>query len=473
MRPLAQRTLAIGLSLFLGLLPVWEAVAGRAPVDVVAFDSGTRVVREIAEALTGTGRSILESYPRGSKIFLGLISLLPERARITAIEWGMRHSLGHAAGRADEVSIATLAEWCVSQYPGTERYPAIVLGSPNGAVAHIASLLGAPFLTTSFGLAFRHPLEGSNLDMSLPIDPDDLAGYQRTCRVVAERIVAGNAGSGYEIICHYDPIHDRSIVQTVAFIRIKLRDLPACYRVFIRDRLASNGALLLIDCGYSWPQFALGDRTFLQIGGLGAIAPTEYLERWSIDAPREIRRESEWGCPESFAVAVGLYAETNDIRLVTISRDHPAEYSLLAYDAYRACDEVRSDAILIDCFNHQNPNTNITAGIPGLWLPFNTADGVALVERALQDKTFDTIYFAPLPSFARSPDTVSLDVWAELLVSHGALEWMGVRPDMYPADPLAPYRLVHDMASLRAASERAMPLRLSIEEFEALLPAAR
>ena len=468
MRSLAQRTIATGFSLFLGLLPVWEAVAGQAPVDVVAFDSGTRVVREIAETLTGTGRSILESYPHGSKIFLGLISLLPERARIAAIEWGMRRSLGYDAVRADDVSIDALAAWCVAQYPGTERYPVIVLGSPNGAVAHLASLLGAPFLTTSFGLAFRHPAIHSE------IDPDDLSGYQRTCQIVTERIVAGNADSGsdYEMICHYDPIHDRSMVQAAAFIRIKLRDLPACYRGFIRDRLARDGTLLLVDCTYSWPQIPIGERVFLQIGGLGAIAPAEYLQRWPANEPIELRRESEWGCPEAFASAVRSCAEANGIRLVTIARDHPAEYSLLAYAAYQMCDGVRKDTILIDCFNHQNPNTNITAGIPGLWLPFNTADGLTLVERALRDRTFDTIYFAPLPSFARSPDTVSLDVWAEFLASHGVLEWVGVRPDMYPADPLAPYRLVHDMASLCATSKLAAPLRLWIGQLETLLSSA-
>jgi len=440
----------------------WNASAAgrdRDAVGVVPFDSGTRVVREVAEVLGGDGRSILEAYPRGSEVFLGLVSLLPERVRIAAIEWGMRRSVGHAAERADDVSVDALAEGCVAQYPGADRYPVIMMGSPNGAVAHLAALLRAPFLTTSFGLTFRHA----------PIDPDDLASYLETSVAAAERIVAGNPDEGYEIVCHYDPHHDRSMVQAADFLRVKLHALPDVYREFIRDRLAPDGTLVLIDCAYSWPQIALGERIFLQIGGLGAIEARDYLERWLPDAPAETRRESEWGCPEGFAVSVTDYAAECGTSLVEVSRDHPADYSLLAYNVYLACEGVRSDTILIDCFNHQNPRTNLATGIPALWLPFNTADGLDLVERALRDKTPDTIFFAPLPSFARSPDTVPLETWAELLSPYGPIEWIGVRPRSYPADPLAPYRFVRDMATLRDTFALKPSLYLPIEELATIL----
>ena len=451
--------LALGMVLIMSILPTPTVCASDADVGVVAFDSGTRVVREAAEALTGRGRSILESYPRGSEIFLGIVSLLPERARIAAIEWGMRLSLGDNPDRAAEVSVDALAEWCVAQYPGDERYPIIMLGSPNGAVAHLASLLGAPFLTTSFGLTFRHPT----------IDPNDFAAYRRSCQTVAEKVIAGNQDGNFEVICHYDPIHDRSMVRVADFIRIKLLHLPASYRAFIRDRLTPDGVLVLVNCTYSWPQILLDQGIFLQIGGLGAIEPSEYLERYESDNVAEMRRESEWGCPEAFADAVVRYAESGGIRLLEIKRDHPAEYSLLAYAAYLACDNVRSETLLIDSFNHLNPRTNIETGIPGLWLPFNTADGLALVERALYNRTIDTVHFAPLPSFAQSADTVSLDAWTELVSPHSSLEWIGIRPDKYPSDPLAPFRFVRDMALLRDTLQQPAPLQLPLETLETLL----
>ena len=434
-------------------------VAASADVGVVPFDSGTRVVREVAEALTGQGRSILEAYPWGSNIFLGLISLLPESARISAIEWGMRVSLGSSPDRAGDVSIDDLARWCVAQYPEDVRYPVIVVGSPNGAVAHLASLLRAPFLTTSFGLAFRHST----------IDPNDVDAYRRTSSAVAERIRAANPGDGYEIVCHVDPLHDRSMVRVADFVRIKLLDVPEPYRLFVEEHLAPGGTIVLINCTYSWPQVPLASDVFLQVGGLGAVDPDEYADRWPIEEAAELRRESEWGCPQAFADAVVDYATAAGIRVIEIERDHPAEYSRLVYDAYLACDNVRSDAVMIDCFNHLNPRTNLVTGIPGLWLPFNTRDALDLVDRALTNKNLSTLYASPLPSFARSPDTAALSDWVGAIAPLGSLKWIGILPVKYPADPLSPYRFVRDMARLRDVLALDVPLHLSIDALASLL----
>jgi len=445
-------------SLALALIGAAIPAVGR-PVDVVPFDSGTRVVREVAEALSGRGRSILESYPRGSEIFLGLVSLLPERTRIAAIEWGMRLSLGCNAGRAADVSVEDLAAWCTAQYPGSQPVPAIVLGSPNGGVAHLAALLGAPFLTTSFGLAFRHPA----------IEPEDIGAYRRTSASAAAAILDANAGEDIEIVCHYDPIHDRSMVQYVDFVRVKLRGLPLCYRDFIRERLAPDGILVLVDCCYEWPQIELDQGIFLQVGGLGAIDPAEYFERWKVDGPVRMRAESEWGCPSSFAIALSSFAAENGLELLEIERADPSGFSRLAYDAYLACDGVRSDRLLIDSFNHLNPRTNLETGIPGFWLPFNTADGLDVVDEILRAAGVDTVFLAPLPSFVQSRDTVSLSEWEGRISPWAKLEWIGVNPNLYPADPLAPYRFARDAANLRETLGRSTPLHLDVEAFRRLV----
>ena len=427
---------------------------------VVPFDSGTRVVREVAEALTGEGRSILESYPWGSRLFLGLLSLCPENVRITGIEWGMRLSLGFDVDKAGELDVRDLAQWCVDQYPDDGQLcDAIVIGAPNGAVAHLAALLGAPFLTTSFGLVFRHET----------IDPEDVLSYRESAQKLAGTILASNDSFDFEIICHYDPIHDRSMVKFVDFLRIKLHELPDVYQDFIRERLAPDGKLILIDCAYTWPQYALSDRVFLQVGGLGAIAPEAFLAAWPIESPIEVRRESEWGCPEAFADAVTAHASDQEIGLVEISFDHPTGYSQLAYDAYLACPNVRPHTLLIDCFNHQNPRTNLETGIPSLWLPFNTQEGLSWVKEVLTETQLDTIHFTMLPSFAQSPDTAPLDAWIDLLGAYGSLDLVGIRLDRFPADPLAPYRFSRDMRMLREDFRVRTPLQLSLNAFEALL----
>jgi len=428
-------------------------------VDVVSFDSGTRVVREVAEALTGAGRSILECYPPVSRIFLGLVSLLPERARVAVIDWGMRLSLGETLDRASEVSVDDLAEWCVSQYPRRDAgYPAILIGSPNGAVAHLAALLGAPFLTTSFGLAFRHET----------IEADDSDAYTALAAAAADRIVASNREPGFEVVCHYDPIHDRSVVKVASFLRIKLHEIPASYEAFIRDTLAPGGKLILIDCEYAWPQIPLGERVFLQVGGLGGVPPEAYLADRSVDSP-VLRRESEWGCPTPFAEAARTLGNECGFPLREIRFAHPSDYSALVYRAYLRCDDVRPDMLLIDTFNHQNPRTNLETGVPALWLPFNTLDTLDVVERTLSGAKLERILLAPLPSFAEADDTVPLKTLEETLLPYGPVELIGVRADRFPADPLGPFRLARDLRELRRTLALPVPLRLEPGDLESLL----
>jgi len=259
----------------------------------------------------------------------------------------------------------------------------------------------------------------------------------------------------------------------VDFVRVKLLELPDRYREFIDRHLAPGGKLIIVDCTYRWPQYELDKRAYLQVGGLGAVSPDTYLERWPFELGVSIRRESEWGCPETFAAAAVSYAAEKGIDTVTISFDHPFDYSLLAYQAYLACGGVRGRSLLIDCFNHINPRTNIQTGIPALWLPFNTVEGLALVEEALGEEPLDWIGFAPLPSFAESPDTVPLEEWIDLLSRYGKVELLGIDPGRFPVDPLAPFRFVDRMKGLRDELGLDRPLRLDVEVLRELVSTFR
>lgn len=456
-----RRLEAVALALLCPLI-AWSptAVAAQTAVTVVDFDSGTRVVREVAEALTGQGKSILECYPPGSKLFLWLLSLLPENLRIVGIEWGMSLSVGDKPEELSGFDVRSLSEWCASQYPNTDHgYKAIIVGSPNGGIAHLAALLRAPFLTTSFGLAFRHP----------PINPDELEAYYESGSKVAATILSNNPDERIEVVNHYDPLHDRSLVKYISCIRIKLLELPTAYQEFILKNLAPNGKIILIDCSYPWPQYVVGEHSFLQIGGLGGISPQEYLERFPLDLPLEERRESEWGAPPEFAVSVRDFADRHGIEVIEIGFDHPQEYGLLAYRAYLACAGVRDEEILFDCFNHQNPRTNIQTGIPALWLPFNTEDSLTFAQEFLNGMQFKRIYLTLLPSFARSPDNTTLESWRELLSHHGELEFVGINPRSFPADTLGPFRFAAQMGKLRERYKLPRALELDLATLERLL----
>ena len=453
-RPL--RTMGL-LGLIIALLFVSTSAAGKG-ITPVCFDSGTRVVQEVAGALTGRGKSVLNCYPPGSELFLGLLSLLPESLRIAGIEWGMSVSLGEPPRKLDSFEPAELARWCVSQYPD-HAYQAIVIGSPNGGVAHLASLLHAPFLTSSFGLVIRHP----------PIDPDDIDAYAATGDRYAATVLGRAAPGSIEVIDHYDPLHDRSLVKYVNFLRVKLLSLPSAYREFIGKNLAPGGKIVLVDCTYPWPQFRVGKGSYFQIGGLGAITSDDYLKKWGRDLSLETRPESEWGCPPEFAAAVRQFAREEGIELIEIRYPHPADYGLLSYHAYLACASVRKNEIMFDCFNYQNPRTNLQTGIPDLWLPFNTQDALSFARGFLTGRRFKRIYLTLVPSFARSPDTAKLKSWEDLLSSHGELKLLGIDPHAFPADTLAPFRYVAQMKRLRQRYQLLTPLELDTSTLERLL----
>ncbi len=424
----------------------------------MAFDSGVRAVREVAEALTGQGKSIVEAYPPGSVLFLGLLSLLPEGWRIAGIDWGISLGVGDPPERASSLDVEELFTWCVQQYPKAQTYSAIVVGSPSGAVAHLAALLRAPLLTSSLLLAFRHPA----------ISPEDVQGAQEYVRPLL-RTLTQRQKIPLEAVHHYDPLHDRLLVKHASLIRLKLHALPKSYRAFIREHLEPKGTLVLINSRYRWPQYRLSEQAYVQIGGLGGISSAEYLQRWPLRLPLEVRRESEWGCPEPFAQSVRELAEQEGFELLEIGLDHPWDYSVLAYEAYLACEGARKRWVFFDCFNHQNPRTNIMTGIPGLWLPFNTRDVLEQAGEFLQGKRFERIYITLVPSFSRSPDTAPLERWQKLLTRHSEdVRLIGISPSRYPADPLAPFCLIAATRDLRRRFALTKPLKLKISKLKEL-----
>lgn len=434
------------------------ASEGKKALKPEAFDSSTRAVRAAAEALTGRGHGILEAYPPGSSLFLGLLRFLPEGPRIAALEWGIGLSLGRPLEKFDFAAVTTLPGWCVRQYP-RRRYKAILVGAPSGAAAHLAALLEAPLLTNSFLLSFRHR-----------IAPDDIRSYARFGRELSRRILEADAEGIFETVNHFDPLHDRSLVKFADLLRLRLIQLPEAYREFIRENLAPDGHLILLNCIYPWKQYRFSDseREYLQVGGLGGVSPEEFLTRWPLGSEAEPvdRPESEWGCPPGFAEAVRRFVNEEGFSLLELRFDHPEQLSLLAYRAYRAAG-ASEEEIMLDCFTYSSPYTNVITGVPALWLPFNAHDSLAFARRFLEGKRFKRIYLALVPSFARCPDTVPFREWHELLSAHGQLELLGVDPKAYPADPLAPFAFTRALERLRRFHRRPR-LRLSASQLENL-----
>jgi hypothetical protein len=343
-----------------------------------------------------------------------------------------------------------LFAYFVERYP-RRQYPAIVLGSPGGGVTHLAALLDAPFLPVCALIGVRHAAH-----------PDDLGAYLATAQAAIAQLAPDQR---FEVIVHYDPIHDRDLVANACLIRIRLLALPAPYRTFIQEHLAPGGTLLLAEGTYSWPQTKLGDGVWLQIGGLGATLPEAYLARYPPPGPAISRRESEWGCPEAFAHEVRAFAAATGIALVEVPAGHPTEYSVLAYRAYLAAG-ARRDVVILDCFTSLDARFCLRTGIPPLHLPFGTEDALLFAQRFLAEHPVERKLLLLHPTFAHPPGWVPLARWREAL---GEETLVLVDERYWPDDPYAQFAAAAKLAQLEREWELARPVRLSVQEFRDLV----
>ncbi len=350
---------------------------------------------------------------------------------------------------ARHVTTEGLARQVVAHYElieGAIGYPAILIGAPNGGVAYLAALLGVPFLPGYFLLSFADHTP-----------PDDIETYERHGSALIQPILRQNPD--LMAVNHYDPVHDRFLIEEVNHVRLKLLSLPAAYRSFIARHLAPGGMIFFVDNTFSWRQYRIHERHMFQVGGLGGFSDLDFLygspllDDW-LEKQKSAHRggwklpqyedalveapESEWGSVQPFRDAVREYARDRDYQFRAIHGDHPEEFSALAYTAYlwESCLHDRKiNGLLVECFSQINPTAALRSDLLPLWLPFNTDDSFAFFSRMapLIPKGVPVV-MSLLANFTRTPDLPSADAWQELAARIGPLQWIGVHPEHYPMD---------------------------------------
>ncbi|NOX44193.1 MAG: hypothetical protein GXO72_00425, partial [Caldiserica bacterium] len=421
-------------------------------LEPLAFDSAARAVGEVARALGGPGRGILEPYPELAAPFLQLLRYLPRDWRLAIVRFGMSFSLGYP--------LDTFASWdpnepfrrYTERYP-RRRYDAVVLGDPSGGMAHTATLLGAPLLPPCYLLGARHR-----------IDPDDMGAYIATAR---EALRGMKSGGEIEVIVHYDPLHDRDLVANAALFRVRALGLPAAYREFIRKYLRPGGTIVIAEDTYTWPQAGLSPGVWLQIGGLGDVSPGEYLRRFPPPGEVTWRRESEWGTPEPFVLAAEGFAREHGFRILRLAFSHPDCYSALAFRAYRAAG-AREGLAILDCFTTMDARFCVRTGIAPLHLVFNTRDSFEFALAQLKRYPVRKAYLLLHPSYAAPEDLVYPTEWEEALGELGIeVEWIS-DPRHFPDDPYLPFYVAGRLSELARELALPVPLSLSAEALESI-----
>lgn len=426
------------------------------PVAPLPFDSAARAVGEVARALGGPGRGLLDPYPPLSKPVLAALRHLPPGIREAVLQLGLSTTLGTSRQDLARFELDSFFGEFLARYP-RRRYPAVVLGAPGGGVAHLAALLGAPFLPVCGLLGLSHSIQ-----------PDDLEAYLATGMEAAQLLAPDGR---FEVLVHYDPIHDRDLVKHAALVRVRLLTLPQVYRKFINQHLTPGGTVVLTDCSFSWPQVPLSPGVWLQVGGLGGISPQEFLATYSPPGEPEWRRESEWGCPPPFSTAAQQLAREGGFRFLHIPASHPHDYSHLAYRAYVAAG-AQEGTLLIDCFTSLDVKFCLQSGIAPLHLAFNTRDALEFAREFLSGFRPERAYLLLHPSLSPPPDLVPLSEWREALGPLvGELELL-VDERFWPADPYAAFAAAQALRELGEAYPLGAPLSLPPEELRALVEQA-
>ena len=132
------------------------------PNYVADFDSATGMLRALSRCLNVQDFPLLGTLPRWSgapmRALGALINIMPRAIREQIYIWsGWYEAI--AGDKLKTVEAEHVAEWMVRCYP-QRRYPAVAIGSANGAATHLWAAMGIPWLPQTFvvpGRPIRSP----------------------------------------------------------------------------------------------------------------------------------------------------------------------------------------------------------------------------------------------------------------------------------------------------------------------------
>jgi hypothetical protein len=412
----------------------------KLPQGIAKFDSAAAMTQALARFLDGRDFAGL-GQPAPMQWATRLADWLPRHAR----ERVFAHLGANEAVSRDKVGTVDMeqvAEWVVALYP-RRRYPAVMIGSSNGALTHIGAALGIPWLGQTF----------LTLVTQKHVDPDDPGHAMESELETAEQFLATNR---YSQLHHmHDPNQDRLMLGLITYFRSKYLRLPPAYRRFVTDSLAADGTIYVVECNNRWPTRRVAERHYFQFGAEGGARREEYFDgsdrvaasleryqssvrRWHPPEPDGESPEAEWGFEPALGEDILRLARARGHRVVRILFDEPMQVSGLVADFYRDWYRQRGMAanrLIIESFILLDPMAALRTGSVPLWMVFNTEVSLAFAERYLDGaEPFDEIYLMLFAHGAESVGLPSIDRWRavfERARQTGA--FLGLEPSTYPA----------------------------------------
>jgi hypothetical protein len=113
------------------------------PWFVADFDSASAMVQTAARFLHGQDFPRLGLSPRLAPLAIAVNYLPKPLRRLVYTHSGAAEAI--APARLSEIRAEEVSQWATGLYP-ERTYPAIAIGSSNGALVHLCAALGIPWL---------------------------------------------------------------------------------------------------------------------------------------------------------------------------------------------------------------------------------------------------------------------------------------------------------------------------------------
>lgn len=373
----------------------------------------------------------------------------------------------------DIINSEDISTYAVERYPVRE-YPAVMIGSSNGAATHLCAALGIPWLPQTVLIAIRRKM-----------GPDDLKQDLEWGKRAAGRILEKNGD--LRIHQMHDPVQDRLMVSKMSYFRAKRLTLGKTYEDFLRQTLAPKGTIYLCECQLSWPVSRISDRHYFQVGGLGDITPVEYLmgsprvekflksrgsrlKKWDIPNIDEQQPEAEWGFAPELKEDIEQFADKEGYAIKRIVFNHPEDLSPFVADLYRFWYKQRgyhSSRLLVECFALMESLWSIKTRTIPLWLAFNTMNSADTAERYLESvDPYDEIYVILLSNALKGIGTASIERWRSILNrARKRGEFIGLDEKEFPVD-LGSFIRYHAQFKQKIKERYEFPAPLRQEELD-------
>jgi hypothetical protein len=395
-----------------------------APEDAVAaFDSASAFLASLARALHHQDFPYLgQSRFKVPLVYASKALPGPLRRRAYARASGREGVPPHKLAGVDMERVAT---WAADKYPD-RMYPAVLLGSSNGALAHLAAACDIPWLPQTMLVPVRRP----------GADPQDYASAARFGEQHARSLLDLNPG--IQLHHMHDANQDALSASQMAYFRVKWRRLPEAYERFLQQRLLPGAPIVVVHDTSTWPVTSCGDRHVFQVGAQGGMTADEYLEGPNVPVPDDTAPEAEWGFAEPLLDAVRAWAEPAAHPVVEIQYDHPQHPAAVVADTTRAwlrgCGEP-AERLLVSSFIVHDPWRTITSASVPFWTFFPVLPAADDLGAYLDTHRYDDIDVLLFSHGVRSRGLADAGVWQGLADRAGRRgRLLGTDPSAFPAD---------------------------------------